>query len=135
MSDDFLEPRSDSFWEIGQYKRTVKRCEDGYKICNDLVQMITERADIEKAYSKSLKSWSKKWSEYLNKGSEYGTMKASWAAALNEADKTAEIHNTTHNVLNDELNADIKSWQKANYVKSIVNQLKLAKVKYIAFIG
>lgn len=127
MSDDYLEPRSDSFWEIGQYKRTVKRCEDGYKVCNDLIQMISDRADIEKAYAKSLKSWSKKWNDYLLKGSEYGTMKASWCAALNEADKIAEIHNTTHNVLNEELNNEIKSWQKANYVKSIVNQLKLAK--------
>lgn len=127
MSDDFLEPTSDSFWEISQYKRTVRRCEDGYKLCNDLVQMISDRADIEKAYAKSLKSWSKKWHEYLLKGSEYGTMKATWVSALNEADKIAEIHHTTHNVLNEELNNDIKSWQKANYMKSIVNQLKLAK--------
>lgn len=127
MSDDYLEPRSDSFWELGQYKRTVRRCEDGYKVCNDLVQMISDRADIEKAYAKSLKSWSKKWNDYLNKGSEYGTMKASWTAALNEADKVAEIHNTTHNVLHEELNNDIKAWQKGNYVKSIVNTLKIAK--------
>lgn len=127
MSDDFQEPTSDSFWEIGQYKRTVKRCEDGYKVCNDLTQMFADRADIEKAYAKSLKSWSKKWNDYLNKGSEYGSMKATWMSALNEADKVAEIHQTTHNVLNEELNNDIKAWQKANYLKSIVNQLKLAK--------
>lgn len=127
MSDDFLEPTSDSFWEIGQYKRTVKRCEDGYKLCNDLMQMISDRADIEKAYAKSLKSWSKKWNDYLHKGSEYGSMKSTWTSALNEADKIAEIHQTTHNVLMEELNNDIKVWQKANYVKSIVNQLKLAK--------
>lgn len=127
MSDDFQEPTSDSFWEIGQYKRTVKRCEDGYKVCNDLVQMFSDRADIEKAYAKSLKSWSKKWHDYLNKGSEYGSMKATWVSALNEADRIAEIHHTTHNVLNEELNNDIKNWQKANYVKSIVNTLKIAK--------
>lgn len=127
MSDDFLEPTSDSFWEIGQYKRTVKRCEDGYRVCNDFIQMISDRADIEKAYAKSLKNWSKKWNDYLNKGSEYGTMKSTWTSALNEADKLAEIHHTTHNVLNEELNNDIKNWQKANYVKSIVNQIKLAK--------
>jgi len=46
---------------------------------------------------------------------------------LVEADKVAEIHATIHNVLNDELNAEIKAWQKNNYIKSIVNQLKLAK--------
>lgn len=89
--------------------------------------MISDRADIEKAYAKSLKNWSKKWHDYLLKGSEYGTMKSTWVSALNEADKVAEIHQTTHNVLNEELNNDIKAWQKANYVKSIVNQLKIAK--------
>jgi len=127
MSEDFQEPSSDSFWEIGQYKRTVKRCEDGYKLCNDLVQMISDRADIEKAYSKSLKAWSKKWNEYLLKGSEYGTMKSTWTSTLNEADKLAEIHYNTHNVLIDELNNEIKNWQKTNYIKSIVNQLKITK--------
>lgn len=124
---DYVEPSSDSFWEIGQYKRTVKRCEDGYRLCNDIVQLISERADIEKAYSKSLKTWSKKWNEYLQKGSEYGTMKSTWMSSLNEADRLAEIHLATHNVLNDELNTEIKQWQKTNYIKSIVNQLKIAK--------
>ena len=89
--------------------------------------MIAERADIEKAYAKNLKVWSKKWNDYLQKGSEYGTMKATWTGALVEADKLADIHQGTHNVLHDELNAEIKAWQKANYIKSIVNQIKLAK--------
>jgi protein kinase C and casein kinase substrate in neurons protein len=124
---DYVEPSSDSFWEIGQYKRTVKRCEDGYKLCNDMVQMISERADLEKQYSKSLKAWSKKWNDYLLKGSEYGSMKNTWMSSLNEADRLAEIHLNVHNVLNDELNKEIKEWQKQNYPKSIVNQLKTAK--------
>ncbi len=105
----------------------MKRCEDGYKLCNDLVQMIADRADIEKAYANSLKAWSKKWNDFLLKGSEYGTMKATWTSVLNEADKVAEIHLSTHNVLIEELNNDIKNWQKTNYVKSIVNQLKITK--------
>jgi protein kinase C and casein kinase substrate in neurons protein len=91
------------------------------------MQMIAERADIEKTYSKSLKVWARKWSEYLQKGCEYGTMKNTWMSSLNEADKIAEIHLTTNNALNDELNGEIKAWQKTNYVKSIVNQLKTAK--------
>jgi protein kinase C and casein kinase substrate in neurons protein len=91
------------------------------------MQMIAERADIEKTYSKSLKAWARKWNEYLQKGCEYGSMKNSWMSALNEADKIAEIHLTTNNALNDELNGEIKAWQKTNYVKSIVNQLKTAK--------
>lgn len=59
---------SDSFWEIDQYKRTVKRHEDGFKLCNELMQLIQERADLEKAYAKSLKAWSHKWSSSIEKG-------------------------------------------------------------------
>ncbi len=94
-----------------------------------MVQMISERADLEKQYSKSLKAWSKKWNDFLAKptSGEYGSMRSTWQSSLTEADKLAEIHLTTHNVLNDELNKEIKEWQKQNYPKSIVNQLKTAK--------
>ncbi len=45
----------------------VKRCDDGNKLTTDLVSMIAERAELEKAFSKMLKSWSKKWSDYIVK--------------------------------------------------------------------
>lgn len=89
--------------------------------------MISDRADIEKTYSKSLKAWSRRWNEYLTRGSEYGSMKSTWTSVLVEADKLSDIHLQTHNVLNDELNNEIKQWQKTNYVKSIVNHIKIAK--------
>lgn len=66
--DNLLVASSDSFWEPGNYKRTTKRIEDGYKLCNDLITLIQERADIEKAYAKSLKGWAKKWNELIEKG-------------------------------------------------------------------
>lgn len=69
--DNLLVASSDSFWEPGNYKRTTKRIEDGYKLCNDLIQLMQERADIEKAYAKSLKGWAKKWNELIEKGNGY----------------------------------------------------------------
>lgn len=74
-SDEALQVTSDtdSFWEPGNYKRTTKRTEDGFKLCNDLVLLLQERSEIEKSYAKNLRAWSKKWHELIEKGPEYGT--------------------------------------------------------------
>lgn len=63
---------TDSFWEPGNYKRTTKRIEDGNRLCNDLIQLVTERAEMEKNYAKGLKTWAKKWNDIIEKGPEYG---------------------------------------------------------------
>jgi hypothetical protein len=92
--------------------------------------MIAERADLEKSHAKSLKTWSKKWHDYLaskNGNNEYGSLKTAWSSTLTEADKLSDIHVATHNSLCDDLNTEIKDWQKQNYPKSIINQLKTAK--------
>lgn len=59
---------SDSFWEVGQFKRTVKRIEDGPRLFHDLMSMIKERGEIEAKYAKELRSWAKSWSEKIEKG-------------------------------------------------------------------
>ncbi|KAA0192768.1 hypothetical protein HAZT_HAZT009065 [Hyalella azteca] len=59
---------SDSFWEIGNYKRTTKRIEDGNRLCDDLMRLVQERAEIEKLYAKHLKEWSKKWNNIIERG-------------------------------------------------------------------
>lgn len=38
------------------------------RLCTDLSTLIQERADMEKSYAKSLKTWSKKWGDLIEKG-------------------------------------------------------------------
>ena len=68
LSEEVLSSGSGSFWEVESYKRTVKRHEDGYKLCDSAMALITERADLEKKYAKSLREWSKKWNTAIENG-------------------------------------------------------------------
>ena len=70
-SEDTFAAGSDSFREPGNYKRTTKRIEDGHKLCNDLMTLVTERAEIEKMYSKQLKTWAVKWNNLIEKGKDH----------------------------------------------------------------
>jgi len=124
--DQLLQAGSDSFWEPGNYKRTTKRIEDGYKLCTDLQTLIQERAEIEKAYAKSLRTWSKKWAELIEKGPEYGTMEAAWKGILTESERLSDVHlKVKENLCAGEIQ-QIKSWQKDNYHKNMI-QIKERK--------
>ncbi|XP_044748476.1 protein kinase C and casein kinase substrate in neurons protein 1 isoform X3 [Coccinella septempunctata] len=124
--DNMLIATSDSFWEPNNYKKTTKRIEDGLKLTTDLISLISERAEIEKAYAKSLKTWSKKWNETIEKGPEYGTTEAAWKGVLVEADRRCDLHLRIKDNLMNMVVSSIKNWQKDNFHKSMM-QLKEKK--------
>ena len=72
-NDEAVVATGDSFWDVGCYKRTVTRAEDGAKLCSEFMTLIQERAEIEKHYVKSLKAWSHKWNDSIAKGEMLGT--------------------------------------------------------------
>ncbi|CAH1394234.1 unnamed protein product [Nezara viridula] len=124
--DTMLMATSDSFWEPGNYKRTTKRIEDGYKLCTDLVTLIQERGEIEKAYAKSLRGWSRKWNDLIEKGPEYGTTEAAWKGVLIEADRLCDLHLRVKDDLTNVVMQSVKTWQKDTYHKSMM-QIKERK--------
>ncbi|KAH8236546.1 hypothetical protein KR026_004978, partial [Drosophila bipectinata] len=124
--DQLLQAGSESFWEPGNYKRATKRIEDGYKLCNDLQQLVQERADIEKGYAKSLRAWSKKWAELIEKGPEYGTTEAAWKGVLTESERICDVHMKIKDNLCNDVNTQIKTWQKENYHHTLM-QIKERK--------
>ncbi|XP_046645050.1 protein kinase C and casein kinase substrate in neurons protein 1-like isoform X2 [Daphnia pulicaria] len=118
--ENLLTASGGSFWEPGIYKRTTKRIEDGNRLCTDLVQLVMDRAEIEKNYAKNLKAWSKKWNELIEKGPEYGTTEAAWKGVLVESDRLSDLHTKIKDHLSEDVPAQIKSWQKDAYHKSMM---------------
>ncbi|NXR38720.1 PACN1 protein, partial [Zosterops hypoxanthus] len=113
--------------QVGNYKRTVKRIDDGHRLCNDLMNCVHERAKIEKSYAQQLTDWSKRWRQLIEKGPQYGSLEKAWAAIMTEADKVSELHQEVKNsLLNDDFEK-VKNWQKDAYHKQIMGGFKEAK--------
>uniref|UniRef100_A0A8P4K4X9 Protein kinase C and casein kinase substrate in neurons 1b n=1 Tax=Dicentrarchus labrax TaxID=13489 RepID=A0A8P4K4X9_DICLA len=113
--------------KVGNYKRTVKRIDDGHRLCNDLMNCIQERAKIEKAYSQQLTEWSKRWRQLVDKGPQYGTVERAWVAVMTEAEKVSELHQDVKNNLINEDFEKVKNWQKDLYHKQMMGGFKETK--------
>ena len=124
-----LVAKTDSFWDIGNYKRVVKRIDDGARLCSDFVKMAQERADIEAKYVKHLQQWARKWDDLVTKGPEYGSLEIGWKASLKEATKLAEVHLEIQRKIMDEIIESVQSWRSQKYHKSFVNLKETKKAE------
>ena len=124
-----LVAKTDSFWDIGNYKRVVKRIDDGARLCSDFVKMAQERSDIEAKYVKHLQQWARKWDDLVIKGPEYGSLEIGWKASLKEATKLAEVHLEIQRKILDEIIESVQSWRTQKYHKSFVNLKETKKAE------
>ncbi|XP_061768136.1 protein kinase C and casein kinase substrate in neurons protein 2 isoform X3 [Nerophis ophidion] len=125
--DSMIDVSSDSFWEVGNYKRTVKRVDDGNRLCNDLMSCIHERARIEKSYAQQLTEWGKRWRQLIEKGPQYGMLERAWSSLCTEAEKVSELHMEVKASLMGEDFEKLKNWQRDAYHKQMIGGFKETK--------
>jgi len=116
---------TDNFWLEGNYKKVVSKIEDGVKLCEDLSQMMQERAEIENLYAKKLKAWNKKWNQTFSKELEYGTVQQSLLKGLSESDEVADMHLAVCGKIS-EVSSQVLKWKADTYHRGIIG-IKEAK--------
>ena len=124
-----LEAHTDSFWDIGNYRKVVKRIDDGARLCSDLAKMIQERAEIEAKYVRHLQHWSKKWDDSITKGPEYGSIETGCKAATKEAMQLAEVHSEMSQRLQKEVVESIHTWKADHFHKSLMTLKETRKAE------
>lgn len=127
-AEDGYEQTADSFYEIGQFKRTVARIDNGHKQCDELMSFLRDRAAIEEQYCKMIKTWGTKYTKIIEKGSCYHTLQHAWLGIIRESEKIADMHHEMgQEIIKDDVEK-VKGWKKNHYHSLTLGGLKESKV-------
>ncbi|XP_029623903.1 protein kinase C and casein kinase substrate in neurons protein 3 isoform X1 [Salmo trutta] len=113
-----------SFWMPGNYQRTVKRTEDAFQACNDIVLCFQERARVERQYAQQLSEWSNKWKPLVDSSPLYGSLLQAWQCFLSSADRLAALHSSVCRSLVSEDGDRVRTWQKESFHKKLFGGFK-----------
>ncbi|XP_053299577.1 protein kinase C and casein kinase substrate in neurons protein 3 [Pleuronectes platessa] len=113
-----------SFWMPGNYQRTVKRTEDAFQACNDIVVCFQERARVERQYAQQLSEWSNKWKPVVDSSPLYGSLMKAWQCFLSSADRLASLHASICRSLVAEDGDKVRTWQKDTFHKKLFGGFK-----------
>ncbi|XP_062875129.1 protein kinase C and casein kinase II substrate protein 3 isoform X2 [Trichomycterus rosablanca] len=103
----------------GNYQTTVKRTEDAFQACNDLVTCLQERARVERLYAQQLNEWSSKWKPLVDASPLYGSLMRAWQCFVSSADRLSGLHTDMCRSLVCEDGDRIRTWQKETFHKKV----------------
>ncbi|XP_041736520.2 protein kinase C and casein kinase substrate in neurons protein 3 isoform X1 [Coregonus clupeaformis] len=113
-----------SFWMPGNYQCTVKRTEDAFQACNDIVVCFQERARVERQYAQQLSEWSNKWKPLVDSSPLYGSLLQAWQCFLSSADRLSALHSSVCRSLVSEDGDRVRTWQKETFHKKLFGGFK-----------
>lgn len=126
----------------------MKRTEDAFQACNDIVACFQERARLERQYAQQLSEWSNKWKpvvdssksrslgrlfmimmEFVTSGSWssgplYGSLLKAWQCFLSSADQLTSLHASICRALVSEDGDRVRTWQKDTFHKKLFGGFK-----------
>ncbi|KAI5097046.1 protein kinase C and casein kinase substrate in neurons protein 3, partial [Silurus meridionalis] len=108
-----------SLSQPGNYQQTVKRTEDAFQACNDIVTCFQERARVERLYAQQLNEWSNKWKPLVDTSPLYGSLLRAWQCFLSSADRLSALHSSICRSLVSEDGDRIRMWQKETFHKKM----------------
>ncbi|XP_040289261.1 protein kinase C and casein kinase substrate in neurons protein 1-like [Bufo bufo] len=118
------EPTNDSFWMPNNYSSTVKRMEDGYRLCDDIIACFQDRAKIEKQYSLQMEEWVRKWKPIVDTSPMYGSLLRAWQSFMTATERLSELHVQIQKTLMTDDTDKIRNWQKETYHRKIFGGFK-----------
>uniref|UniRef100_A0A8C5Q6E9 Uncharacterized protein n=1 Tax=Leptobrachium leishanense TaxID=445787 RepID=A0A8C5Q6E9_9ANUR len=113
-----------SFWMPNNYSSTVKRTEDGYRLCDEIVACFQDRAKIERQYAIQMEEWTRKWKPLVDNSPMYGSLLRAWQSFMTATERLSELHTQIHkNLVTDDADK-IRNWQRENYHRKIFGGFK-----------